>query len=164
MVPGRFSTEGGNGLFRYREVIFSRFKTFWLKTFCVAFLSPVFFYDVALSQGLDANEIYKFEPCFQFRDAAGNPPAIPQAFAKDIRDPSRFPGWAVPLSPYIAGIERLNGRHSNEQCDRTNTGLLNVSPLAVSLAEVSRRTADLIVKDLQKRKVKWRKFRSAFKM
>lgn len=118
----------------------------------MAFLSPVFFYDVALSQGLDANEIYKFEPCFQFRDAAGNPPAIPQAFAKDIRDPSRFPGWAVPLSPYIAGIERLNGRHSNEQCDRTNTGLLNVSPLAVSLAEVSRRTADLIVKDLQKQK------------
>lgn len=150
--PERFSTEGGNGLFRYNEVRLSPFKTFWLKTFCVALLSLVFFCDVALSQGLDANEIYKFEPCFQFRDSAGNPPAIPLAFEKDIRDPSRFPGWAVPLSPYIDGIERLNGRHSNEQCDKTNTGLLNVSPLSISLAEVSRRTADLIVKDLQKQK------------
>ena len=127
--------------------MFSQFKTL-----CVALASLIFLGDVAHSQGLDPNEIYKFDPCFQFRDKDGKPPSISLTFEKDIRDPSRFPGWAVPLSPYIEGVERLNRRHSNEQCDKSHTGHLNVSPLLISLAEVSRRTADLIIQDMRKQK------------
>lgn len=101
---------------------------------------------------LDEDEIYKFEPCFDFRDAGGRPPPISPSLANHLSAPKNFPTWGTPLSPYVRALARYQSR-LNERCDITNgTSLTPFPPLLRSVSIVAQNTAELIRRDLESQK------------
>lgn len=170
--------EDDNDLYRYKEVV-SHVKAFFKgllesvlpvafiqlnKAPMIAIVFALFGVgEFAFSQGLDPNEIYKFDPCYKFRLKIPNPardlpdqprelsvpPSLSSEVSNAVSRPEKFPAWGVSLSPYIQAVERINGRNANEKCDQNGTSAQNVSPLLKSLADVSRKTADLMVQDLK---------------
>jgi hypothetical protein len=110
----------------------------------------LFVFSTALA--LDEDEIYKFEPCYDFRDKLGQPPQISPSLAHQLSSPKNFPLWGTPLGPYVRALERHQSR-LNQDCDLANgTVLTPFPPLLRSVSMVASNTAELIRRDLEYQK------------